>query len=129
MLLPLQPSELKDNAKTLKDNAKDLDDLISKSPSSDNKGPNSPNRPSKGPGSGSSNQGGQRSSERSSDNSSTKAVLREAAERQIENLLPKNELELPPTIPAPGAPKSNTANSAKAAANGVSTNTNSKKLI
>lgn len=125
----MQPCDLKDNAKTLKDNAKNLDDLVSKSPSSDNKGPNAPNRPPKGPGCGNSNHGGHKPCERSSDDSSTKAVLREAAERQIENLLPKNELELPPTIPAPTAPKSNAANSAKAAANGASNKTNSKKLI
>lgn len=124
----MQP-DFKDNAKTLKDNAKELDDLITKSPSGDKKGPDSPNSSPKGPGCGSSNQNSSKLSERSSHETSTKAVLREASERQIEKLLPKNEIDLPSTIPSPTAPKSNATNSAQAAANGVSTKTNSKKLI
>ncbi|KAH8400584.1 hypothetical protein KR222_007234, partial [Zaprionus bogoriensis] len=121
--------DLKDTAKTLKDNAKELDGLVSKTPSGDNKGPDSPPSCPKRPGSGNNNASSGKPCGTGNDESSTKAVLREAAERQIEKLLPQNELELPPTIPTPTVPKPKAASSAKAAANGASTTSNPKKLI
>lgn len=120
--------DLKDNAKTLKDNAKQMDELVSKSPKDDKKGPGSPRSPPKGTGGGSGNGSGKTSCA-SSDESATKAVLREAAERNIEKLLPKTEMELPPTLPTPATSPSKVANSTKAAANGTSTTVTSKKLI
>ncbi|XP_060658706.1 mitochondrial proton/calcium exchanger protein [Drosophila nasuta] len=120
--------DLKDTAKTLKDNAKPLDELASKSPKDDNKGNNSPRSPPKGAGGGSSDSANNKSPAKGED-TPTKAALREAAERQIEKLLPQKEMELPPTIPTPTASQTQKASSAKAAANGSSTTVTSKKLI
>ncbi|KAL7738009.1 hypothetical protein ACLKA6_006367 [Drosophila palustris] len=123
--------ELKDTAKTLKDNAKPMDELLSKSPKDkdDKKGPGSPRSPPKTSGGGGSNSSSKKCNPKD-DETATKAVLREAAERHIEKLLPQKEMELPPTLPTPVVSPTKAVNSTKAAAsNGASTTVSSKKLI
>ncbi|XP_030554075.1 mitochondrial proton/calcium exchanger protein [Drosophila novamexicana] len=124
--------EVKDAAKTLKDNAKELGDLLGKGSKNDKKGPDSPLSPPKvsgGTGRNSSTSSSIRASDADNNNSATKAALLEAAERQIEKLLPDNDIDLPPTIPTPTATQSKVATSPKAAANSASGSVAPKKLI
>ncbi|KAH8284901.1 hypothetical protein KR054_002547 [Drosophila jambulina] len=123
----------KDTAKTLKDNAPDLNEVApkvlpaekkdgsqSRPPTKDSAGSERSGKSGGGGGGGGISPGG----------TATEAVLREAAERQIEKILPQTDLGLPPTIqtpPQPTATKKATA-TAKASANLSSTN-NSKKLL
>lgn len=123
---------MKDAAKTLKDNAKELGDLLGKGSKNDKKGPDSPLSPPKvsgGTGRNSSTSSSIRASDADNNNSATKAALLEAAERQIEKLLPDNDIDLPPTIPTPTATQSKVATSPKAAANSASGSVAPKKLI
>ncbi|KAH8384621.1 hypothetical protein KR093_003068, partial [Drosophila rubida] len=121
--------DLKDTAKILKDDAKQMNDMASESPTDGNKGSGSPRAPPKETGGNSSCSDSHKCDAGNTRDPPTQAALREAAERHIEKLLPKKEMELPPTIPTPAAPQTQTANSAKAAANGAATTVPSKKLI
>ncbi|ALC41905.1 Letm1, partial [Drosophila busckii] len=116
--------ELQDKAKKVEDKAADLSELLS-SPPKNNKGSDAKGTP-KGASGGSDK--GVKGDKKGSD--VTKAVLSEAAERQMEKLLPKQDIELPPTIPTTTAttPKSAKA-TATASTNGANATQTPKKLI
>ncbi|XP_033253402.1 mitochondrial proton/calcium exchanger protein-like [Drosophila miranda] len=101
-----------DTAQTLKDCAKDLSDVTPKPPVPPEDNKTNPTRgapqkdskdsgPPKSSGGGSGGLGGGISA--SAGNVTTEAVIREAAERQVEKLLPK-DITLPPTIPTTPPP-------------------------
>lgn len=114
----------KDTAKTLKDNAKDLDDLA-KDPKSD---PKSPTKASTGSGPAGLSGGGPSSgSSGIATGSTTESALREAAERQMEKILPSTDIGLPPTIQTPSQPP--TSKKATATASTLSTTITAKKLL
>ncbi|XP_030374112.1 mitochondrial proton/calcium exchanger protein [Scaptodrosophila lebanonensis] len=102
--LKVEPAH-KDMAKILKDNAKELNP---QPPADDKPGSNAPNKRTPPKASGGTNQpfgGGEApkmgttNSTRGSGIPTSDAVIREAAERQIEKLLPTTEISVPPTIP------------------------------
>lgn len=114
----------KDTAKTLKDNAKDLDDLA-KDPKSD---PKSPTKASTGSGPAGLSGGGPSSgSSGIATGTTTESALREAAERQMEKILPSTDIGLPPTIQTPSQPP--TSKKATATASTLSTTITAKKLL
>ncbi|XP_026842854.1 mitochondrial proton/calcium exchanger protein [Drosophila persimilis] len=101
-----------DTAQTLKDCAKDLSDVTPKPPVPPEDNKTNPTRgapqkdskdagPPKSSGGGSGGLGGGISA--SAGNVTTEAVIREASERQVEKLLPK-DITLPPTIPTTPPP-------------------------
>ncbi|XP_017868257.1 PREDICTED: LETM1 and EF-hand domain-containing protein anon-60Da, mitochondrial [Drosophila arizonae] len=124
---PKPEPDMKDPAKVLKDNAKELGDLLVKSPKNNNKkgGKDTPPTPSKGNSSGSNRNNCKKATD--SEMSIPKIAMREAAEIQIEKLLPQKDIDLPPTIPTQTPTQSKVATSPKAAANGTSGTP--KKLI
>ncbi|KAH8402061.1 hypothetical protein KR009_009512 [Drosophila setifemur] len=99
----------KDTAKTLKDNAKNLDETEIK-PSPKASSESHPNRKSGG---GGGSGGGPRGI---SGGPPTEAVLREAADRQMEKILPSTDIGLPPTIPTPAKPSTSKKATATASA-------------
>ncbi|EDX08561.1 mitochondrial proton/calcium exchanger protein [Drosophila simulans] len=114
----------KDTAKTLKDNAKDLDDLAKDSKSD----PKSPTKASTGSGPAGLSGGGPSSgSSGIASGSTTESALREAAERQMEKILPSTDIGLPPTIQTPSQPP--TSKKATATASTLSTTITAKKLL
>lgn len=118
---------MNDPAKVLKDNAKELGDLLVKPSKNNNKkgGKDTPSTPSKGNSSGGNRNNCKKASE--SEMSIPNIAMREAAEIQIEKLLPQKDIDLPPTIPTQTPTQSKVATSPKAAANGTSGTP--KKLI
>ncbi|KAH8389933.1 hypothetical protein KR200_004247 [Drosophila serrata] len=128
---PLKPEPaLKDTAKTLKDNATDLNEIAPKVlPAEKKDDPKS--RPTTKDSAG-SERSGKPGGGSTGGGTATEAVLREAAERQIEKILPQTDMGLPPTIQTPTQPsatkKATATATASASANLSSTNT-TKKLL
>ncbi|XP_017061943.1 mitochondrial proton/calcium exchanger protein [Drosophila ficusphila] len=118
--------EFKDTAKTLKDNAKELNEITPK----DTKDSKPPTKASAGSGP-TGKSGGDASSGGGgggiTPGTTTESVLREAAERQMEKILPSTEIGLPPTIQTPPQPP--TAKKATATASTASTTITAKKLL
>ncbi|EDV57014.1 mitochondrial proton/calcium exchanger protein [Drosophila erecta] len=114
----------KDTAKTLKDNAKNLDDLAKDSKPD----PKSPTKASTGSGPTGISGGGPNSGGSGiASGSATESALREAAERQMEKILPSTDIGLPPTIQTPSQPP--TSKKATATASTLSTTITAKKLL
>ncbi|XP_017017014.1 mitochondrial proton/calcium exchanger protein [Drosophila kikkawai] len=118
----------KDTAKTLKDNAPDLDEIAPKVLPVEKKDDPKSRPPTKNSAgsdqSGKSGGGGGGSGGGiPGSGTATEAVLREAAERQIEKILPQTEMGLPPTIQTPPQKK------ATATASATSSTNSSKKLL
>ncbi|EDV37774.1 uncharacterized protein Dana_GF11245, isoform B [Drosophila ananassae] len=112
----------KDTAQTLKDSAQTLSEPIPKDTKS-----NPCSNPSvkvsdssRKTGSGKSDVGG---------GSATEAALREAAERQVEKILPSSDIGLPPTIPTTPQPPTTKKATANASPQNLSSSVNAKKLI
>ncbi|SPP73356.1 mitochondrial proton/calcium exchanger protein [Drosophila guanche] len=129
-----------DTAQTLTDCAKELSDEPPKPPEDNKTNPkgSAPQKDSKdsgppkssGGGGGSGGTGGG-SVSASAGNVTTEAVIREAAERQMEKLLPK-DINLPPTIPTPTAaipPATNKATAAASASPQAQSSANSSKKV
>ncbi|XP_017097527.2 mitochondrial proton/calcium exchanger protein [Drosophila bipectinata] len=115
-----------DTAKTLKDSAEKLCEPV---PKETNSKPCS--NTSVKPSDSSRKTGGGPGSEGSSGvagGSTTEAVLREAAERQVEKILPSSDIGLPPTIQTPQPPTTKKA-TAKASTQNLSSTVNAKKLL
>ncbi|XP_017070401.2 mitochondrial proton/calcium exchanger protein [Drosophila eugracilis] len=113
----------KDTAKTLKDNAKSLDET---SPKDTKVEPKSPTKGSTGSGPTGKSGGGAGGGGISAA-ATTESTLREAAERQIEKILPSTDIGLPPTIQTPPQPP--TSKKATATASTLSTTITAKKLL
>nr|XP_016929765.1 mitochondrial proton/calcium exchanger protein [Drosophila suzukii]XP_016929766.1 mitochondrial proton/calcium exchanger protein [Drosophila suzukii]XP_036669079.1 mitochondrial proton/calcium exchanger protein [Drosophila suzukii] len=117
----------KDTAKTLKDNAKNLDEAAPKDTKAD---PKSPTKASGGSGPSGKSGGGASSGGAGgviTGAATTESAIREAAERQMEKILPSTDLGLPPTIQTPTQPP--TSKKATATASTLSTTITAKKLL
>ncbi|XP_037714158.1 mitochondrial proton/calcium exchanger protein [Drosophila subpulchrella] len=117
----------KDTAKTLKDNAKNLDEAAPKDAKAD---PKSPTKASGGSGPSGKSGGGASSGGAGgviTGAATTESAIREAAERQMEKILPSTDIGLPPTIQTPTQPP--TSKKATATASTLSTTITAKKLL
>ncbi|KAH8252959.1 hypothetical protein KR032_002815 [Drosophila birchii] len=124
----------KDTAKTLKDNATDLNERAPKvlpSEKKDDPKRRPPTTDSAGSDrSGKSGSGGGGGSGMTPGSTATEAVLREAAERQIEKILPQTDIGLPPTLQTPQPPSATKKATATASASAnLSSSNSTKKLL
>ncbi|XP_017125168.1 mitochondrial proton/calcium exchanger protein [Drosophila elegans] len=118
-----------DKAKTLKDNAKNLDETTAPKDSKKDPKASSGSGPTgkSGGGGSSSSGGGGGGGGIAVGGPTTESALREAAERQMEKILPSTDIGLPPTIQTP--PKPPTSKKATATASTLSTTITAKKLL
>ncbi|XP_017000698.2 mitochondrial proton/calcium exchanger protein [Drosophila takahashii] len=116
----------KDTAKTLKDNAKNLDEAAPKDSKVDPKTPST--KASAGDGPTGKSGGGGASSGGAGGGATTESALREAAERQMEKILPSTDIGLPPTIQTPPQPPTSKKATATASST-LSTTITAKKLL